>query len=277
MKQTVDHIDIGSMASAISGVVSPATFSQSYDSLVDRLRIKGFQTSGSENDVVPPVTFGQAYANLVDRLRIRGFQTSYVGSEDEEVDYFAAGQHGTARLKWRTFVVQEDGCRVEQLYPEPLPAEIVEESFAPLDDYLRKEAMTLLVPDRERENQEDFIWCVPIERVKWNKWFDLSKKFKCVTPSEHGNVRYMNRMEGKEVRTILMMPTEEQSDDDAMHACAFLRLVKGLTCRIYVVRASDEQLSPAQMIHRYAGTDYKLVEDLDDSELPDADKTDAKP
>jgi hypothetical protein len=250
MQQTVEYVDIGSLASAI-----------------------GDPLLGSAHG---SLSFAQAYANLVERLRIRGFQTSYVGSDNDEIDYFVAGEHGTVRLKWQS-IVQAGPHQVEQMFPEPTYSELVREAFGVMDDYLEKKDMTLLIPDRERENQEDFIWCVPIERVKWNKWFELSQKFKCITPREHGGVRYMNRMEGKEVRTILMMPTEDQSDDDAMHACAFLRLVKGLTCRIYVVRCSDEQLSSAQMIARYAGADVKLVEDLDDSELPGANENNTKP
>lgn len=124
--------------------------------------------------------------------------------------------------------------------------------------------MTLLIPDRDRENQQDFIWCVPIERAKWNKWYELSKKFKTVVPKEHGGgVRFMNRMEGRQIRTVLVLPNEEQTDDDAVTACAFLRLVKELTCRIYIVRCTDDPLSGARLIMKAAGADVTLVEDVE--------------
>lgn len=128
------------------------------------------------------------------------------------------------------------------------------------EDY---ETMTLLIPDRDRENQQDFIWCVPIERAKWNKWYELSKKFKTAVPQEHGGVRYMNRMEGKQIRTVLVMPNEEQSDDDAVQACAFLRMVRELTCRMYIVRCTDDPLSGARLIMKAAGADVTLVEDVE--------------
>lgn len=125
------------------------------------------------------------------------------------------------------------------------------------------DTMTLLIPDRDRENREDFIWCVPIERQKWNKWYKLSEQFKTVTPKEHGGVRYMNRMEGRSVKTILVMPNAQQSDDDAVTACAYLRMIKGMTCRMYVVRCTDDPLTGARLIERAAGADVTLVEDVE--------------
>lgn len=127
--------------------------------------------------------------------------------------------------------------------------------------------MTLLIPDRDRENKDDFIWCVPIERVKWNKWYALSEKFKTIVPPEHGGgVRYMNRMEGREVKTILMMPNESQTDEDAEHACAFLRMVKNMSCRMYIVRCTDDPLTGARLINKCVGADVTMVEEADFSE-----------
>lgn len=129
------------------------------------------------------------------------------------------------------------------------------------EDY---ETMVLLIPDRDRENQDDFIWCIPIERSKWNKWFELSQKFKTVVPKEHGGgVRYMNRMEGRTIRTVLMMPTSEQTDEDAMTAAAYLRMVKGLTCRMYIVRCTDDPLTGARLIAKCAGANVNLVEECE--------------
>ena len=131
-------------------------------------------------------------------------------------------------------------------------------------EYLEEnDTVTLLIPDRDRENREDFIWCVPIERQKWNKWYALSEKFKTVTPKEHGGVRYMNRMEGRNVKTILIMPNAQQSDDDAVTACAYLRMIKGMTCRMYVVRCTDDPLTGARLIERAVGADITLVEDME--------------
>lgn len=128
-------------------------------------------------------------------------------------------------------------------------------------------SMTLLVPDRDRENQEDFIWCLPVERQKFNKWFALSEKFRGITPKEHGEVRYVNRMEGNQVRTVLVMPVDGQTDEDVVHACAFLRMVKGISCRMYVIRCTDDPLSSAQMINKVMGTDPKMVENIEDEDI----------
>jgi hypothetical protein len=126
------------------------------------------------------------------------------------------------------------------------------------------ESMTLLIPDRDRENQDDFIWCVPIERVKWNKWYALSEKFKTAVPKEHGGgIRYMNRMEGRNVKTILVMPTEHQTDDDAVTACAYLRMVKGMTCRVYIVRCTDDPLTGPRLIAKCAGANVNYVEEVE--------------
>lgn len=128
--------------------------------------------------------------------------------------------------------------------------------------------VTLLIPDRTKENREDFIWCVPIERVKWNRWFKLSEKFKTVTPM---GVRYMNRMEGRAVRSVLVMPTEQHTDDDAVTACAWLRMVKQLTCRMYVVRCTDDPLTGSRRINAVVGADPALLEEVEDSEDDAAD------
>jgi hypothetical protein len=125
------------------------------------------------------------------------------------------------------------------------------------------DTVTLLIPDINKENREDFIWCVPIPRDKWNKWYLLAEKFKTTTPQR---VRYMNRMEGKEVRTVLILPTAEQSDDDALTACAYLRMVKQLNCRMYIVRCTDDMPSTASIIHQVAGVDPSLVNEIDDDE-----------
>ena len=129
------------------------------------------------------------------------------------------------------------------------------------------ESMTLLIPDRDRDNQEDFIWALPVERQKFNKWYSLSEKFRGITPKEHGNIRYVNRVEGSEVKTVLVMPTSEHSDDDVVHACAFLRMVKGINCRMWVVRCSDDLPTTAQLINRVMGTDPKMVENIEDEDI----------
>lgn len=190
------------------------------------------------------------------RGNLRNFSsTSYIGNEDEREDLLCAAEHGTTGVK--IFEVSwgpgSPGC------------DAIAETYTNQGTFqIEESTVTLLIPDRDRTNQEDFIWCVPIERVKWNKWYALSEKFKTVVPKEHGGgVRYMNRMEGREVKTVLVMPTEEQTDDDAVTACAFLRMVKELSCRIYIVRCTDDPLTGARLIHKVAGADPKLVEDAE--------------
>lgn len=129
------------------------------------------------------------------------------------------------------------------------------------------ETMTLLVPDRDRENQEDFIWCLPVERQKWNKWFALSEKYRGITPPNHGGVRYVNRVEDKEVKTVLVMPTEDQCDEDVVHACAYLRMVKNISCRMYVIRCTDDPLTGAKLLNKVMGTDPKDTENIEDEDI----------
>lgn len=126
---------------------------------------------------------------------------------------------------------------------------------------LESSTMTLLIPDRNKENREDFVWCIPVERVKWQKWYALAEKMKCNTPMK---VRYMNRMEGREVRTVVVMPNGFQSDDDAETACAWLRMVKGLNCRIYVVRCTDDPIKGAALIHAAAGIEPDQMDEIED-------------
>lgn len=124
--------------------------------------------------------------------------------------------------------------------------------------------MTLLIPDSHRTNQDDFIWCIPVERVKWNKWFELSKKFKHVTKTQPA-VRYMTRVEGsKKIQSIIMLPTEDQSDDDVTTACAWLRITKEFNERIYVLRCTDTPLKGAQLVERVIGANPKSMLDVDD-------------
>lgn len=124
--------------------------------------------------------------------------------------------------------------------------------------------VTLLIPDRNKASQEDFIWCLPIERVKWNKWFELSKKFKTTTPM---GVRYMNRLEGREIKTIVLLPADNQSDDEAMTAAAYLRMVKKLSCRIYVIRCADVQpMSKGELINAVMGLDPDTLTEIEEEE-----------
>lgn len=174
----------------------------------------------------------------------------YIGNEDDEQDNACARVHGTIRVN----MYHDDKLNCDVLAVE---SRIHDEIT------LEMETMTLLIPDRDRNNQDDFIWCVPIDRQKWNKWYALSQKFKTAVPKEHGGVRYMNRMEGKHVRTVLVMPNEEQSDDEAVQACAFLRMVKELSCRMYIVRCTDDPLTGARLINKAAGADVTLVEDVE--------------
>lgn len=191
-------------------------------------------------------------ARIRDRGNLRNFSSvSYVGNENEQEDFLCASEHGTTGAMIMRDERYNCDCIAVTYYNQ---------------GNLQTEAdtMTLLIPDRDRTNQEDFIWCVPIERVKWNKWYALSQKFKTMVPVEHGGgVRYMNRMEGRSVKTVLVMPNEEQSDDDAVTACAFLRMVKELSCRIYIVRATDDPLTGARLIHKVAGADPTLVEEAE--------------
>ncbi len=133
--------------------------------------------------------------------------------------------------------------------------------------------MTLIIPDRNKSSQEDFIWALPVEYPKWTKWYELSKKFKTTTPM---GVRYMNRMEGKEVRTIMLLPTAEQTDDDAVTAAAWLRMVKKFSCRIYVLRAAGEYAQPMskfETINAVMGIDPDTLHEIEDTEEEQPDAT----
>lgn len=172
----------------------------------------------------------------------------YVGHEDYRIDQQCAQEHGDCLLK----DVELDGHT-------GMAFAYINQGFSQIEE----NSVVLLIPDRDRENQEDFKWCLPIDRVKWNKWYELSKKFRTVTPKAQGSVRYVNRMEGTTVKTVIMMPTGNHTDDDAMTACAWLRLVQGFTGRISVVRCTDDPIRGARLIERVAGTDPALVEDVE--------------
>ncbi len=140
------------------------------------------------------------------------------------------------------------------------------------DGYIEPDAssMSLLIPDRNKQNQEDFIWALPIDRVKWNKWYELSVKLRTTTPEK---VRYVKRKEGEQVVTVLIMPNEQQTDDDAMVACAWLRMVQGISCRMYVVRSSDQstKMNAAQLMNAVMGLDPDTIHEIEDpEETPDA-------
>ena len=184
----------------------------------------------------------------------------------------------TGATNWREY--KENNARADVGHYKERVAQVVEIGMvmvAGADITIFSETgdtMTLLIPDRDRENRDDFVWCLPIDRQKWNKWIGLAKKFKGVTPPEHGAVHYVNRMEGKQVRTVLLMPTEMHDDDTVVAAAAYLRMVKQLSCRMYVVRCSDQRPSMATLIAATAGADPKQVEDVElDDETEDQPNT----
>ena len=128
------------------------------------------------------------------------------------------------------------------------------------------DSMTLLIPDRDRDNQDDFVWCLPIPREMWNKWYSLAEKFKGITPEAYHSMRYANRVDGKETRTVLALPTSNMSDDDVLHACAYLRMVKNITCRIYVLRCTDD-LARDQPLHKIIGVDPNQLEHVEHGDV----------
>lgn len=139
-----------------------------------------------------------------------------------------------------------------------------------LEEFIGDMTMTLVIPDRNKEQREDFVWCLPVIRKSWQKWYDLAVKFKSITPQ---GVRYMNRMEGKKVMTVMILPNSDQSDDDAMVACAWLRMVKQMDCRMYVIRCTDDLPSPSKTIMDCAGADPQLVQEVDDGNPSNAQDT----
>lgn len=174
----------------------------------------------------------------------------YIGNEDPTVDHYCAEEHGDCLLK----DVELDGHT-------GLAFAYINQGFSQVEE----SSVVLLIRDRDRDenNQEDFLWCLPIDRVKWNKWYGLSEKFRTVTPKAQGSVRYVNRMEGTDVKAVIMMPTSNHTDDDALTACAWLRLVKGFTGRISVVRCTDDPITGPRLIARVAGLDSSSLEDVE--------------
>lgn len=121
-------------------------------------------------------------------------------------------------------------------------------------------SMTLLIPDRDREQREDFIWAVPVPRPAWQKWYKLAEQFKGITPTE--KMRYMVRYDMGKVKTILVLPNGLHSDDDVLAACAWLRMIKEHTCKMYVLRCTDDPPTGARLIERVMGCDPALVEEV---------------
>ncbi len=137
--------------------------------------------------------------------------------------------------------------------------------------------MSLIIPDQSKPSTEDYVWALPVPRDKWQKWFELSKKFKTTAPPEFGGVRYVHRMEGGQVKTIIMLPGDAQSDDDVTHSAAWLRMIKQLTCRIYVLRCDHtvtEPLTGARLINAVAGMDPSLMETME-VDTPDDDESES--
>ena len=67
------------------------------------------------------------------------------------------------------------------------------ENFIKTLRQFHEDTMTLIIPDQSREQRPDFMWCLPVERVKWQKWYELaSKQFKTKTPE---GVVYMSRIQ----------------------------------------------------------------------------------
>lgn len=130
--------------------------------------------------------------------------------------------------------------------------------------------MTLIIPDRDRPQRDDFVWAVPAQRSAWTKWYELAEKFRGITPNE--NMRYMNRFDKGKIRTVLVLPTSNHSDDDVLAACAWLRFMKDITCKIYVLRCDDDPPSMAKIIERAAGIDASLMEEVQEGDERGTDK-----
>lgn len=125
--------------------------------------------------------------------------------------------------------------------------------------------MTLLIPDTRhpKTNNIDQIFCMPVKFDKWNKWKALSDLHKKKTQG----VSFMDRVEGGEIRTIIMLPTTEQTDDEVLAAVAYMRMIDNITCRVYVVRATYSEASQSAIMNAVIGADpdtiITLPEDMD--------------
>lgn len=127
----------------------------------------------------------------------------------------------------------------------------------PSDHAKRLLEMTMLIPNikHPRSNNVDMIFCLPVTWDKWSKWKALSDRHN----KECQGVSYMDRVEKGEVRTIIMLPSYEQTDEDVLTAVAYMRMIDNLTCRMYVVRAAYEEPSQAQVMNAVIGADPTTI------------------
>lgn len=121
--------------------------------------------------------------------------------------------------------------------------------------------MALMIPDGNRPQREDFVWCLPIPTDDWLKIHALADKFKGVAPN---GIRYVRRIGARQVAIILVLWHEgTTSEDQILEACAYLRLIKDMRQPIYIVPHSRDQASITSLIQRSMGENPMLIQSTD--------------
>lgn len=127
----------------------------------------------------------------------------------------------------------------------------------PVEIEKRLYKMALLIPNTRHQysNNIDLIFCMPVKYEKWNKWQALSIAHnKCIQ-----SINYMDRVEDGKAKTIIMLPGVDQSDEDVLTAVAYMRMVEGITCRVYVVRATFTIPSQAAIMNAVLGAHPETI------------------
>lgn len=122
--------------------------------------------------------------------------------------------------------------------------------------------MRLLVPDAERTQRPDMVWCLPVSEGQFDKLCKLAEKFKCFSPS---GVPYLHRIGQRREKIILVMHAMlTHTEDEILEACAWIRLIKDKQQPIYIVPCGDElELTQAQIINRAMGASPGQIQSLD--------------
>lgn len=132
--------------------------------------------------------------------------------------------------------------------------------------------MPLLIPDESRTpNRDDYVFAVPVARVAWNKWYALSERLGTLV--QLYSMRYVVRMQtgsgNEKVKTIIVLPTGGQTDEDAVAAAAYLRLINHETCLIYILRCTDDPPSARKQMFIATGISRDLADAVQELEDPD--------
>jgi hypothetical protein len=141
--------------------------------------------------------------------------------------------------------------------------------FDPHDFIIDPRSYMLLLTDPNKPSYESFCYAMPQGEEAWDVWVAAAARFK----SDVMGIAKAYRVDGNDkVDLIVLLPRDDQSDEEAETAAAHLRVNEKFEGKIFVVRRAPKPPERNMRLAALSGgyTDIECIEEGQDMEKRDA-------